>query len=324
MGVHGMRKVVLVSRRGVGAPGAGELVAELEGMGAQVWVVECDVSRRGEVVELLAGLPAPLTAVVHTAGVLDDAVVGALDADRLDSVFRPKVDALAHLDELTRGDDGPVGFVVFSSLAGLVGGAGQGNYAAANSVMDAMVARRRAAGLSGVSLAWGLWAVETGMTAGLAETDRARMVRAGVVALGAEEGMRLFDAGLRSPWPVVAPVALDMPALAAVAEDGSLPALFRRVVVSRRSAPAAGRAGSAGPVGELSWAQRLNGLDEQQQQAAVLELVRKHAGAVLGLADPSALSTSRAFRDAGFDSLTSVELRNRLATATGLTLPATL
>ncbi|WP_307839471.1 beta-ketoacyl reductase, partial [Streptomyces sp. MBT97] len=176
---HGVRHLLLVSRRGLEAEGARELVAELGELGAEsVVVTACDVADRAAVAELVGSVSAqhPLTGVVHTAGVLDDGVIGALTPERLAYVFGPKVAAVGHLDELTRDMDLSV-FAVFSSASGLIGSAGQGNYAAANAYLDAVAHRRRAAGLPGVSMAWGLWEQSAGLTAHLGAVDQARMSR---------------------------------------------------------------------------------------------------------------------------------------------------
>ncbi|WP_328345813.1 type I polyketide synthase [Micromonospora sp. NBC_00421] len=307
---RGVRRLVLVSRRGPAADGAQELAAELTGQGAVVSVVACDVSDRDQVAALLAAHRP--TAVVHTAGVLDDGVIGALTADRLATVFAPKVDAVRHLDELTRGLDLDA-FVVFSSASGVFGSAGQGNYAAANAFLDATVARRRAAGLPAVSLAWGLWEQTDGMTAHLGEADQARASRGGVLAIGPAEGMALFDAAVRTDQALLVPVKLDLRATRA-----TVPYLLRGLVRPTRQQARAAAAGDQDLV------RRLAGLDPAAQEALLLHLVRGQVAFVLGHAGADAVRPDTAFKDAGFDSLTSVELRNRLREATGLKLPATL
>ncbi|MEU1013999.1 type I polyketide synthase, partial [Streptomyces sp. NPDC005890] len=322
---HGVRHLVLASRRGSAAEGAGELAAELAGLGAEsVSVVACDVSDRGAVAGLLASVSAerPLSGVVHTAGVLDDGVIGALTRERLAGVFAPKVGAVAHLDELTRDLLPELGaFVVFSSAAGVFGSAGQGNYAAANAYLDAVVQRRRAAGLSGVSLAWGLWEQATGMTAHLDTADQARVSRSRSQTIAADEGLELFDAALRTGDPLLVPIKLDLRSMRAdaAAGRGVQPLLRGLVKVPRQVARAAA---ATDGTGEL--ARRLTGLDTAEQEALLLDLVRTHAATVLGHAGPEGIKHDTAFRDSGFDSLTSVELRNRLREATGLKLPATV
>ncbi|WP_079163351.1 type I polyketide synthase [Streptomyces sp. RTd22] len=307
---HGVRDLLLLSRRGLSAPGAGDLVGELAGLGARAQVVACDVADREALAEVLAGHD--VSAVVHSAGVLDDGIIGRLTPERVDAVLRPKADAAWHLHELTQGLDLSA-FVVFSSAAGTFGSAGQGSYAAANAFLDALVRYRRDRGLPGVSLAWGPWEQTDGMLGELSAVDRERMHRSGFPPLSVEQGVALFDAALATADPVLLPVRLDLPALRARAE---VPPRLRALVRSRR---AAGRAAT-----DPGLVQRLAGMDEAEQRDALLGLVCGHVAAVLGHDGAAAVDPSRAFRDLGFDSLTSVELRNALSTATGLRLPATL
>ncbi|MFC9654057.1 SDR family NAD(P)-dependent oxidoreductase, partial [Streptomyces sp. NPDC056937] len=311
---HGVRRLLLVSRRGLDADGVEELVAQLELQGTEVHVEACDVADRDALAVLLARHT--VSAVVHAAGVLDDGVVGSLTPERLDRVLRPKVDAAWNLHELTR-DQGLSAFVVFSSAAALFGSAGQGNYAAGNAFLDALVERRRAEGLPGVSLAWGPWVRSGGMTGTLSGADVERMARAGVPALSVELGVALFDAALGTGGAVVAPVRLDLPVLRARGEVAPLLRSLIRVR-SRRVAAVAGSAAAAGLV------ERLAVLTVVERQEVLLDLVRGQVALVLGHADGNAVNPGRAFRDLGFDSLTAVELRNRLNTASGLRLPATM
>ncbi|MEU9992384.1 type I polyketide synthase [Streptomyces sp. NPDC048045] len=303
---HGVRDLVLASRRGE----VGSLYEELTGLGAGVAVVACDVADRDAVAALLA--EHPVTAVVHVAGVLDDGVIESLTPGRIDTAFRPKVDAAWNLHELTRDLDLSA-FVVFSSAAGTFGNPGQGNYAAANAYLDALAQHRRAQGLPAASLAWGLWADAGGMTGELAETDRGRLARAGVAGLSAEEGLRLFDAALALPSAVAVPMRLDLAPLRARSE--TVPALLRALV--RTARPEAART-------EGGLAARIAALPKDERLPALLDLVRTAVAAVLGHASAAEVEPERAFGELGFDSLTAVELRNRLDTATGLRLPATL
>ncbi|MFI8932324.1 type I polyketide synthase [Streptomyces sp. NPDC053474] len=317
---HGVRHLLLASRRGPDAEGVPELVAELREQGATVSVVACDVSDREQVRALLAAVPDEhrLGGVVHMAGVLDDGVIGALTPERLAGVFAPKVDAVRHLDELTRHLDLDA-FVVFSSAAALMGSAGQGNYAAANAYLDGLMARRRAAGLPGLSLAWGLWEQAAGLTAHLSSVDQARMSRGGVRALTPAEGLGILDVGLHMGQALLVPIKLDLRTLRTqAAAGGAVPHLLRGLVrTGRRVARAA-----AGDSGGL--ARRLAGLPQAEQEALLLSVVQGEAGGVLGFSGPELTQGTRGFSDIGFDSLTAVELRNRLSAATGVKLPATL
>ncbi|MDM4723013.1 type I polyketide synthase [Micromonospora sp. WMMA1363] len=313
---HGVRRLVLAGRRGTAGQGVAELVAELTERGADVSVAACDVSDRESVAALLAEHQP--TAIVHLAGVLDDGVIGALTPERLAGVFAPKVDAVRHLDELTRGSELDA-FVVFSSAAALMGSAGQGNYAAANAFLDGVMAQRRAAGLPGLSLAWGLWEQATGLTAHLSAVDQARMSRGGVLALTPAEGVTLFDIGLCTDQALLVPIKLDLKALRAqAAAGGDVPHLLRGLVrVGRRVARAA-----AGDSGGLL--RRLAGLAPEEQEKLLIGIVQAEAAGVLGFRGPELTQGTHKFTEIGFDSLTAVELRNRLSAATGVKLPATL
>jgi NADPH:quinone reductase-like Zn-dependent oxidoreductase/NAD(P)-dependent dehydrogenase (short-subunit alcohol dehydrogenase family)/acyl carrier protein len=310
---HGVRSLLLASRSGLGAPGARQLVGELEGLGARVRVCACDIADREQVRELLAGVPegCPLSAVVHAAGVLDDGVIDALTGERLERVLAPKVDGAWHLHELTEGMDLRA-FVFFSSAAATFGSPGQANYAAANTFLDALAAHRRALGLPGVSVAWGQWAQATGMTGALAESDLARLARSGMRALSTEEGLELFDIACQAEESHVLALWLDRARLQTRAASEELPALLRGLI----RAPLRRAWGAI----EQPLAQRLAGLTETEREQTILDLVRSHAASVLGHQSPDAIDPQRAFKDLGYDSLTAVELRNRLVAASGLRL----
>ena len=312
---HGARELVLASRRGPGAPGAGRLAAALAELGAAVRVTACDAADRDALAGLI-GRGGPLAAVVHCAGVLDDGAVGSLTARRLGTALAPKADAAWHLHELTAGMDLEA-FALFSSAAGVLGTPGQGNYAAANAFLDALAAWRSRQGLAGLSLAWGFWEQASGMTGHLDQQDLARLRRAGIAPLSSARALELFDAGLAGPDPAVVAARIDTATLADLARAGTLPAVLRGLVRSPAS-----RCGGTGqsavlPGGWLGWM-------PAGQRELLLEVVRAQAASVLGHGSPSAVEADRAFRDVGFDSLTAVELRNRLAALTGLKLPATL
>ena len=313
---HGVRHLLLASRRG--AQAAGELVAELSELGAMVTAVRCDVSDRSQVAALLDAIPSehPLTAVVHTAGVLDDGLLEALTPARVEAVFGPKADGARHLDELTRDRD-VAAFVVFSSAAGLFGSAGQANYAAANAYLDALMGARRAAGLPGISLSWGLWAQDGGLTKDLSATDQARMSRGGVLALSAAEGLALLDVALAVEEPHLVPIKLDLAAARAdAAAGGAVQPILRSLVKAPR------RSAGTGPDTDL--AAVLAGLSPAEQEAHLLTLVRSRVAVVLGYGSGNDIGPDTAFQAAGMDSLTGVELRNRLSATIGLAVPATL
>ncbi|MFG1944142.1 SDR family NAD(P)-dependent oxidoreductase [Nonomuraea sp. NPDC048826] len=305
---HGVRRLLLLSRSG----DAPDLAAELDELGAEATFAACDVADRDAVAAALAAVPAehPLTAVVHAAGAVDDATIGTLTADQVDAVLRPKVDGALTLHDLTR-DTPLTAFVMFSSVAGLLGNAGQGNYAAANAFVDALAARRRALGLPAQALAWGLWESSG------AAADRGRMERDGLAALTDQEGLALFDAAVARPEHLLVPISLS----AGGDPDGEVPHVFRALVPAKRRAAARV---SAAPAFSTGLRERLAGLSGEQRDKDLLALVLEHAGALLGYGDDEGIDPRRDFLESGFDSLTAVELRNRLAAATGLRLPPTI
>ncbi len=311
---HGVRRLLLVSRRGGAAPGAQELRARLVGLGAEAEIAACDVADRAQLQALLDAIPAerPLKAVVHAAAVLDDGVIDSLTDERVARVLAPKLDGALNLHELTAEMELDA-FVLFSSIAGVFGSAGQGAYAAANALVDALAAQRRARGLPACSLAWGLWTQAAGTTDASGRTALMRMAGAGIRALGPEEGLALFDMACELDEALVLPVALDIPALRVQARAGAVPELLRGLI----RAPARRVDGG-------SFARRLTAMSPQARKDLVAELVAAEVATVLGHSSPQAVDPDSAFKELGFDSLTAVELRNRLAAATGLRLPATL
>ncbi|MFE5393176.1 type I polyketide synthase [Streptomyces sp. NPDC056568] len=313
---HGVRHLLLLSRSGPAAPGAEELVAELADLGARATVAACDVADREALADTLARIPArhPLTAVVHTAAVLDDGVITRMTDRSVARVLGPKVRGAVNLHELTRDAD-LTAFALFSSAAGVLGGAGQANYAAANVFLDAFAAHRRRLGLPAVSLAWGPWAERTGLTGTLTDADVRRVTRSGMSTLTTEDGMAAFSAACAADRPLVVPMAFRP---AALRGRDLVPPLFRTLVPrqKRRSQP-----GSGDPAVLRA---ALTGVPEADQRRVVLDLVRGQVAATLGFATPGEVDVDRGFLELGMDSLTGVELRNRLAASTGLRLPATL
>jgi len=316
---YGVANVVLISRSGEQAVGVSELVAGLRDAGAEVSVVACDVADRDALAGVLARVPAqyPLRGVLHAAGALDDAVIASLTADRVDAVLRAKVDGAWNLHELTQDLDLSA-FVVFSSMAGIVGTPGQGNYAAANSFLDGLMAYRRDHGLPGLSMAWGFWEQASAMTQHLGDRDRARMSRFGLAPLSSEEAVELFDSAMVADRGVVVAARLDTRAITDINTD--LPPLFSRLA-SRRT----GRViADTTTVSTTGLTKRLHGLSAEQRHRELVDLVCRNAATVMGRSGAADIDAHRAFQDLGFDSLTAVELRNRLKPATGLTLSATL
>ncbi|MEU7360564.1 type I polyketide synthase [Streptomyces olivaceoviridis] len=295
---RGFRHLLLLSRQGPAAPGAQRLPAEL-GPGARI--VACDAADRDALGAVLAGIPAahPLTAVVHAAGVLDDATMTTLTTRQLRTVLRAKADSAWHLHTLTRAAR-PAAFVLFSSVVGTLGAEGQANYGAANAFLDALAVLRRAEGLPATSVAWGLWERESAMTRAMGHAGRARFGRRGIAPLTDEDGLRVLDAVLA----------------------GGLPAH----VIGARLDPVRAQAPerlAAEPADE-NWRECLRDLPEDRRRATALALVRRLTAEVLGHEDPAAVEPGRAFRDLGLDSLTATELRRRLGAATGLRLRTTV
>ncbi|WP_369033842.1 MULTISPECIES: type I polyketide synthase [Streptomyces] len=314
---HGVRHLLLTGRRGRASEGVADLEAELSRLGAEVTVAACDVSDREALSALLASVPPehPLTGVIHTAGALADGVVTALTPENFDAAMTPKIDASWHLHELTRDLDLSL-FVLYSSAIGTLGGAGQANYAAANAFLDALAHRRRACGDPAVSLAWGLWAEDSGMTGGLSENDVVRLARSGISAMSSEEGLALFDAALACDDPLLVAMKPDRQALRSGRPLSPLLKGLAHGPVRR----AVDEAEQEGP----QLVRRLAELSPAERERALLDVVRTHAAAVLGHTTQERVPATAEFKSAGFDSLTGVELRNQLSAATGLRLPATL
>jgi acyl transferase domain-containing protein/NADPH:quinone reductase-like Zn-dependent oxidoreductase/acyl carrier protein len=318
---HGARNLLLVSRKGQAADSAAAIESELTELGACVRIESCDAADRDALQGLLTGIPVehPLTAVIHAAGVLDDAVFAAQTPRHLDAVLRPKIDAAWNLHELTASADLSA-FVLFSSAAGVLGSAGQANYAAANSFLDALAQHRRQQGLPGVSMAWGWWAQATGMTSHLDERDRARMSRGGFIPMSSADGLALFDAALWQERSFVVPARFDLAAIRSHSAVGGLPPIFRGLIrAARRTAESAAAVESSSDLRE-----RLGAMSTSEQEHELLDIVRSSAAAVLGHDSADAVGVDQEFiKELGFDSLGAVELWNRLKSATGLKLPTT-
>ncbi|MFD0632075.1 SDR family NAD(P)-dependent oxidoreductase [Catenulispora yoronensis] len=320
--------LILASRRGANAGGVAELAAELAAVGASVELVACDVAEREQVAEMLGTLArrgVRLSGIMHTAGVLDDSVLGSLTAERTEAVLRPKLDGAWHLHELTQDLDLD-SFVMFSSVAGIFGAAGQANYAAGNTFLDALAAHRQRAGLPAVSVAWGPWHLEdqragaSGMADTLDRSHRERMARQGLAPLSGQDGLALLDRAREADDSLLVAARLD---LARLSRRGAEPLpLFANLV--RRGTAGRGSATQNAALAQQGLAERLATLSRADQQEALRAIVRTQVALVLGIAGRQSVDTHRTFRELGFDSLTAVELRNRLTAATGLVLPATM
>jgi len=320
---RGTERVVLTSRSGAGAAGAAGLAAELAEGGATAVVLAADVAERAEVTGLLAAVAAggpPLRTVVHTAGVVDDGVLDRLDAARLATVLRPKAGGAAVLDELTETLELDA-FVLFSSSAGTFGGGGQGNYAAANAYLDALAQHRRGRGLPGTSVAWGPWS--GGGMAQASDAARQRLDRGLLSAMEPALALRVLGQALAESGSHGVLTVMDLDwARAATRMDSLRQVPLVRDLPELRDLPAV-EAPRDGRVG-TELAGQLAGQSRAAQVQTLTDLVRAEAAAVLGHSSASAIDAERAFSDVGFDSLTAVELRNRLTGRGGLSLPATL
>ncbi|MEU6382655.1 type I polyketide synthase [Streptomyces bauhiniae] len=318
---HGVRHLLLTSRRGPDAPQARRLAEELTALGAAVTITACDIGDHKAVAELVAGVPAehPLTAVIHSAAVLADGVFTSLDPAGVDTVFEPKVDGAWNL-HLATEDLGLAAFVLFSSASGTLGNAGQGNYAAGNGFLDGLAAYRRQRGLPGLSLAWGLWEQASEMTGALLDGTRGHL-KQDVAAMSDEEGLRLFDAAMHGVGApdipsVLVPVKLS---LAALRESVNPPAVLRDLVPRTRPTARQGAVETSD-----SFLDQLRRITSPEQSKKLLDMVLSHTAATLGHTGTGAVDERQAFKDLGFDSLAAVDLRNRIAATTGLRLPATL
>ncbi|WP_162272803.1 type I polyketide synthase [Nocardia lijiangensis] len=314
---HGVRRVLLVSRRGAAAEGFAELRDELLAAGAaSVLAAACDVADRAQLAAVLAGVDPefPVRVVVHAAGVLDDGVITSLTDAQLRRVLAPKVDAAWHLHELTRDLD-LRGFILYSSVSGILGSPGQGNYAAGNAFLDGLASYRRRLGLPATSLAWGRWEQASGMSEHLRAGDHARIKRGGLVAMSGAEGHQLLDRALAASAATLVPARLDLKVL----RDNGVRGVFTDLLRTK-----ARRRVTLGTADTGGWQRRLAGLAAQERIGLLTELITVEVAAVLGHDDTSDIGSERAFKDLGFDSLTAVELRNRLSRWAGIKLPAAL
>ncbi|WP_370672249.1 MULTISPECIES: SDR family NAD(P)-dependent oxidoreductase [Streptomyces] len=310
----------LTSRRGLQAEGAHQLLQELTDLGANVTITPCDTADADQLAALLASIPDehPLTAVVHTAGVVQDAILANLSPEHLDTVLRPKAYAAWNLHQQTQHLDLSA-FVLYSSAAGTLGNPGQANYAAANTFLDALAHHRNAHGLPATSLSWGLWQQTSSMTGHLDTADHARLSRTGVAPLATDDALALFDRALTTGRPHLLAARLN---LAALRNSPGLSPLYRTLLPVTTPRLRAAANGGEGAQGGL--AQRLSAMNERERDQVLIDLVREQLAAILGHSSPTEIEADRPFKELGIDSLTAVELRNKLGASTGIRLPATL
>ncbi|MFE5475614.1 SDR family NAD(P)-dependent oxidoreductase [Nocardia sp. NPDC056541] len=315
----GVRHLVLTSRRGPAALGVGELASRLSELGARVEVVACDMANPAAVRSLVAGIDRshPLTAVVQVAGVVDDAVFSSQTPGHVERALLPKVDATWNLHEATR--DLPLdAFVMYSSVAGVLGSPGQANYAAANAFLDGLAHHRQRLGLPATAMAWGVWERPTGMTGHLRDADLERLRRGGFAPISDAKGMALFDAAMATGLPSTVPAPMELEAIRRrIVDVDDIPPLLRGLVrVTRRASDS-----DSGTVSKLL--AESAGLSRADKERLFLDAIRSHAATVLGHGSPDDIPADSAFADLGFDSLGAVEFRNRVQSATGVKLSAT-
>ncbi|MGI5282728.1 SDR family NAD(P)-dependent oxidoreductase [Nonomuraea polychroma] len=301
---HGARHLLLISRQGPNAPDADKLHRELTALGATVAITACDAADPEALAKTLQTIPDehPLTAVIHTAGTVHDATLGHLTADQLHGVLVPKINAAYNLHHQTRSHDLHT-FALFSSLSGLIGTPGQANYAAANTFLDALAHHRHTQGLPATSIAWGLWQQASTITNHLNTADLNRLAKTGLHPLTTAHALALFDDAISTDHPLQAAAQLNTGQ-----RIDTIPPLLRSLLrPTKKLAPTT-------PVADLT----------TLTPEALTDLIRSHTASVLGHASASAVDVERTFLDLGLDSLTGVELRNHLNTATGLRLPTTI
>lgn len=309
--VHGIRDLVLTSRRGKETPGADALVMELAELGATVAVIASDIADYDSVKSIMATFNEhrPLRGVVHAAGALDSGVLSSLTPQRCATTFAPKVDGAWNLHQLT-GDMDLDLFLMFSSLSGVTGMPGLANYAAANSFLDALAHLRHAQGLPATSVAYGSWEGK-GMLDKIAGSAHAHLEYFGLDPLTQEDGLELFELAARSGRPLTVAAALDLERLQVYHEDvGEIPSLLRSLL-----------AGNTTRVNRTRDLRKVLGEAPPVQHASiVLRMVRETVARALGFAQPDDVDVNSPLQDIGIDSMTAVLTRNNLATLTGLTL----
>ncbi|MEU8473386.1 SDR family NAD(P)-dependent oxidoreductase [Streptomyces sp. NPDC029006] len=322
LAAKGAEHLLLVSRRGPDSPGAAELTAELTEAGARVTVAACDVADGQALEDLLTKSAAdgdPIRAVVHAAGVNGFGSLAQTTLADFGAVVSAKAAGAAHLDALL-ADTGLDAFVVFSSIAGVWGSGSQSAYSAGNAYLDALALHRRAHGRPATSVAWGAWS-----GGGMVDAASApQLRRQGIRSVRPELMLTALDRALTGDQSGLTVADIDWKRFYPAFTAARPSALLTGIPEVRRIAAADARARRADLATAGSLQRRLAGLGEDAQKEILLDLVRAETAVVLGHQDVHAIHPDRAFQELGFDSLTAVELRNRLSAATGLRLPATL
>jgi amino acid adenylation domain-containing protein/thioester reductase-like protein len=317
---HNVRHLVLTSRRGKCTQGATAIVDELKQLGAsRVDIVAADVGDRKSVESVMAlfNKDCALRGIIHTAGTLDDGVISSLTPQRCRTVYNPKVDGAWHLHQMTRSMDLDF-FIMCSSLSGIIGNAGQANYAAANTFMDALAHMRRAQNLPATSISLGLWGGD-GMRAKLSDADLARYTDMGINGLDPRDGIQVFHESVLEGHPHRLAVAYDLNKLKAYQEaSGGISKLFQSLLTGRSHAAST----QSRDIQELF--QDTSPSVKTQHAALMLGIVTKEIAKIVGFASAADLDVLRPLQELGVDSLTAILTRNRLAALTGLKLSTKL
>ena len=317
---QGARHLVLLGRRGASAAAVSAIKA-MEESGASILIASADVSREAELAVVFAqvedSMP-PLRGIVHAAAVLDDGILLQQDAQRSRAVLAPKVTGTWNLHVLTAGK--PLDFfVMFSSVASFLASAGTGNYAAANSFLDAFADFRRSLGLPATTINWGGWA-EMGLAAGQPERLE-RLSERGLKNFSEAEGLAALDTLLRWQPARVAAIRFDAQVWCAAPDLATPTSLFTHLLGEPRT-----EVESSGDTvaEELNLKDSLLTVDPGPRRRSFLEAhLQEQIARVLRLA-PSRIDTKKPFRTMGLDSLMGLELRNRLEAQAGMAIPATL
>jgi NADP-dependent 3-hydroxy acid dehydrogenase YdfG/acyl carrier protein len=311
---YGARHLLLASRTGPNNPHTTQLKTELENNGATVTITACDTTDPQQLATLINNIDEthPLTAVIHCAGTLNDATITTMTTDQLHHTLHPKIDAAWHLHQLTKNTP-LAAFILYSSAAGTIDSPGQANYAAANTFLDALAHHRTNQGHPTTSLAWGLWAQDSNLTGHLTTQNQQRITRTGILPMTTTHALNLLDQALTTNHPHHLTAHLNLTTLRHQPTNTLPPTLRNLIPTTTTPTPKT-----------PTLTTQLTNQNPQEQQQLILNTIRTHIAAVLGHTNPHHIDEKQPFKELGFDSLTALELRNRLNTATGQHLPATI